>query len=626
MIPSLQELRSAETSLSEQVRVMVGELKYKMVRMVRILENRLRIPNKEKLSSQSPISFVIASAGTRDDLLDTVVIPSILSQGIKEFEIIITGSYQGRYIGHRCVKYVPVKAFPVYFYKPFQKGVEAARSDWIVDLDDDMSLESDWYRHLLECMQIRADIYGFRLLNADGSVYGDLFDIFGKRQQKNVIKETTYFGSYIARREIFKVAPYPTFMSGDRCHSFFIARRGFKRVHLSDVCIIHHGTQSRDDAAQKANPTCFQRTKDLQKRLKLFAFTTDPRYPEKIKKWWAYAHKLEKKRKRIGIVGWFGHENVGDELILHNMLQSFANHEVSVYTDQPEIATTLHGIKRVFHHNYISSHLPELDLLLVGGGGVLHDRYIERVLPPPALVGCDNTPIMVYAAGIPFFDWCNQIRYLVEKCYLVSLRDRCCTDFFQDQFPEVPVLLLPDPGFLTPVSQQTKRPGKITLNIRMIPKGWRVGLPPDVNEILIEQFGLLYRHLIKRGYEPVVLGFEPSDIEWIEKGDYNATVVDFNTAIEEIASSEFLIGTRYHSGIIAATQHTPSLLINYQQKVASLKTLLPGATSVVDIKGLDLVSAFEIHFANRKTCDFGTIEKLREEIENFNDLYINHQI
>ncbi len=604
----------------------LDQLKCATVRAMRRLGNSLRMLYKPKLSAQSSISFVISSVGTRDALLDDVVVPSILNQNIPDFEIIIAGRYQGKYIGHPYVKHVPVKTFPVYFYKPFQKGVETARHEWIVDLDDDMSLESGWYRHLLECMQIRADIYGFRLLNADGSVYGDLFDISGEWQQENVIKDTTYFGSYIARRKIFEVEPYPTFMSGDRYHGFLISRRGLKRIHLSDVCVIHHGTQSKSDSPQKAKPVRFQRTKKLQERLGLFAFTNDPSYPHKMKKWWTYAHKLEKKRKRIGILGWFGHENAGDELILHNMLRSFAFHEVSVYTDQPEKVKTMHKVRSVFHYQYIGSHLPKLDLLLIGGGGVLHDGYIKQVLPPSALPNCENTPIIVYSAGIPFFDWCNEIRYLIEKCYLVSLRDELCTDFFQSQFPEIPVQLLPDPGFLTPISQHSRRPGKIALNIRMIPKGWDSNLPSDANEILAQELDRLYNHLLEQGYEPVVLGFEPRDKEWIEKKDYNARIVDFKSAIEEIASSEFLVGTRYHSGIIAATQNTPSLIINYQQKVEGLKMLLLDAISVVDVKGLDLVSTFEELWAKKKDYDFSITEKLRDDIQTFNNLYINHQV
>lgn len=598
--------------------------------MFRIFGNRLRSPFKEKLSQQSSISFVIASTGLRDTLLDTVVIPSILSQGINKLEIVIAGGYQGRYVGHPHVKYVPVKAFPVYFYKPFQKGVQAARGEWIVDIDDDMSLEIKWYEHLMEqATKTAADIYGFRLLNADGSLYGDLFDVFSGRQDNFKLRMNTYFGSYIARKEIYHAEPYPTFMSGDRYHGLRISLEGYRRKHLQDVCVIHHGTQSKNVTPEKADPVRFVKTKTLQKRLHHYPTKRPLSYEHRVsylKKWWAYASKMEKQRKKIGILGWFGHDNVGDELILHNMLQSLTQHKLYVYTDQPERTRAIHGISDVFHYRHIRTHLAELDLLLVGGGGLLNDAYIKKVLPPTAIADADRTPVIVYAAGIPFFSWCRGLRYFLEKCYLVSLRDKLCKDFFDEQFSEIPNELLPDPAFLTTVSEEGKSPGKVTLNIRMIPKGWDVDLPVNVNQILIRELRRLYHHLIHHGYKPIILGFEPRDEEWIKQCGCGGTIVDFNEAVKEIATSEFLIGARYHAGVIAATQQTPSLLINYQQKVKSLTTLLPSAVSVVNIQGLDLVRAFEERLVTRAdTFSFNQIEELKQRLHEFNDLYINHR-
>ena len=613
------------------------------------------------LSSQSPISFVISSVGTRDEFIDNFVIPSIFKQDIETFEIIIAGHYQGEYLQKRNVRYVPVRRFPVHFYKHFQKGVSECMYDWVVDLDSDMVLADDWYSSLMASVTTvaDADIYGFRLLNPDGSVYADIGDVFGTVQPDYTIRPTSYFGSYIAKRAIFEAVPYPTYMSGDRHHGLLISEHGFKKEFLPGVCVTHFGALGREGAIPRASPERYlntmqlrrrlglvtirsitsyrekppwwfqytsklgKKTEKIRKRLGLLTTTPNAAYRENALKWFEYASKLEKKTKKIGIWGWFGHGNVGDDLVLSSMTAALSHHEISVYTDRPEALENGYNVRRVLHTEELRRHLKDLDLLLVGGGGVLHDRAIRKSFPKELMRNCE-TPIIVYAAGIPFFDWCNHLRYFLSKCYLVTLRDNLCLSFIRQRFGNTPAQLLPDPAFMIPRLQGTKVPGKIVLNIRMIPEGWRQGLPANVNGILAEELSSIYRHLVKKNYCPLVLGFEGRDEEMLSNQGYRYRMVNFKEAVEEIATAELLIGARYHSGIIAITQHTPAILLNYQKKIEGLKTLISTGINVVNIENLDLIGEFDAFSHRKNEYKPQEIDTLKEMITEFNDMYINY--
>jgi len=163
-----------------------------------------------------PLSFVICTTGQRESLLDEVVIPGILQQPLAEFEIVIAGRYAGRHAAR--VRVVDAPTGREVFHKPFQVGVLAAAHPWIVDLDDDMLLAPDWGERLREAEIQHPGLYGFPMLNPDGTPFGTYFDAVDNRLSGRR-RATSYFSSYIAPAELFRRVPYPTYPSGDRAHA-----------------------------------------------------------------------------------------------------------------------------------------------------------------------------------------------------------------------------------------------------------------------------------------------------------------------------------------------------------------------------------------------------------------------
>ena len=591
-----------------------------------VLYHRLQDPlQKRLLSEESFISFIICSVGSRDELIDKFVIPSILKQGINNFEVIIVGKYSGIYEHKDPVRCIEVRELPFYFFKPFQKGFEASKGDWIVDLDDDMVISDDWYSNLLASVKrLKADVYGFKLLNSDGSAYGDTFKIFAlKVTDGDIDNGRVYFGSYISKRWIFQVIPYPTYMSGDREQGFRINELGVKKCFLSNVAVIHFGTVGRDTSIPRADSERYKRTLDLRKRLELISPTTKKDYKKKMRQWWSYARKIEKQTKNIGILGWYGHRNLGDELILRTIISFFQKHHISVYSDNAYNLKEYYGINRTMHFRNLRHDLKHLDILLIGGGGVLYDRYICKVLPKNLILGC-RTPIIVYAAGIPFLDWLtNQTDYFLKRCYMVTLRDNLSLNYFQKQFPDIASQLLPDPVFCIPQVAGQRIRKKVVLNIQMIPKGWGQGLPDNVNEILVRELDRLYNYLADKAYSPIILGFEPRDESFLINKDYTYKMVDLDEAIKEIRTAEIMVGTRYHSAIIAITQKTPALLVNYQQKIESLQFLISSGIKIVNIEGLDLVKEFKAFISRKVSYRTWEIQSLQQMVYDFNRMYID---
>lgn len=196
------------------------------------------------------LSFVVCTTGERASFVDECVVPSIAEQAPCAWEVVVAGSYAGRHAGEPYLTVVPAPRGEDLFYKPFQLGVEAARGEWIVDLDDDMMLERGWGdavgAALPEAVAEPYAILGARMTNPDGSLYGDYFDAVDNRFSSSFRGDETYFSSYVAPRELFMRVPYPTYMSGDRAHVLRIAAAGVaveKRL-LEGAAVMHAG-QSR---------------------------------------------------------------------------------------------------------------------------------------------------------------------------------------------------------------------------------------------------------------------------------------------------------------------------------------------------------------------------------------------
>lgn len=135
---------------------------------------------------------------------------------------------------------------------------------------------------------------------------------------------------------------------------------------------------------------------------------------------------------RIGIIGYYGHANAGDERILHCIRSYFARHELFVTSGFGD------AWKKI-------EQLNACDFVLIGGGGLIlrghgrHTRLIEQLKPPFGCIGISVEA--VHADNMTFIDAIKQ------QAEFIYVRDRRSQELL-DHHPKV--ITGPDLTFLYP--------------------------------------------------------------------------------------------------------------------------------------------------------------------------------
>ena len=115
----------------------------------------------------------------------------------------------------------------------------------------------------------------------------------------------------------------------------------------------------------------------------------------------AYRHRMAKELYRIGISGSYGGLNLGDEAILQSIITQLRRdlpvRDHGVLARSPRTPKRRHGVERAVPVRKLSRAevLPEverLDLLILGGGGILYDAeariYLREVAAREGEAAC----------------------------------------------------------------------------------------------------------------------------------------------------------------------------------------------------------------------------------------------
>lgn len=96
---------------------------------------------------------------------------------------------------------------------------------------------------------------------------------------------------------------------------------------------------------------------------------------------------MEEKRARLGISGSYGGMNLGDEAILEGILSELratVAADVTVFSKNPE-DTLSRQVERSIYSRSLTRRemvpeIEQLDVFILGGGGILYDRAAEEYL------------------------------------------------------------------------------------------------------------------------------------------------------------------------------------------------------------------------------------------------------
>src|SRR5947209_3941902 len=108
---------------------------------------------------------------------------------------------------------------------------------------------------------------------------------------------------------------------------------------------------------------------------------------------------------RVGISGSYGGMNLGDEAILEGIivqLRATMSCEITVFTRNPADTLARHRVDhavgvRTLTRRESAAEVKELDVFVLGGGGILYDRDAEMYLRELNLAREIGIPTIVYA-------------------------------------------------------------------------------------------------------------------------------------------------------------------------------------------------------------------------------------
>jgi polysaccharide pyruvyl transferase CsaB len=186
---------------------------------------------------------------------------------------------------------------------------------------------------------------------------------------------------------------------------------------------------------------------------------------------------------RIGILGSYGGLNVGDEAILTSIVTSLRTHspfaEIVVFTRDAGHTRMHHPVDRVVdarngRRAAVTEEIAQLDLLVLGGGGLLYDGEARIYLRDVRAAQDRGVPTATYAIGagpLTLPEDRAAVREAVSAMHLVTVRDEESKGVLEEVGVGVPIDVVADPALLLtplPFSDATLAAEGVPADTRLI--------------------------------------------------------------------------------------------------------------------------------------------------------------
>ena len=300
---------------------------------------------------------------------------------------------------------------------------------------------------------------------------------------------------------------------------------------------------------------------------------------------------------KIGISGSYGGLNLGDEAILESIvrqLRASVPAEITVFTRDSEDTLNRHDVNnavliRQMTRDEARAEVEKLDLLILGGGGILYDRDIELYLREVALAHEAQVPVVVYAISAgPLNEPDNRklVAKHLNRAAAITVRDRQTVKLLEEAGVQKEIILTADPALLlTPDALAVDVPKREGLDIQHRLVGFSVREPgPAAPDMDVEHYHALLANtadfMVARLDANVV--FVPMELKKFDVQHSHAVVARMQYAqratvlkgeytapqmLSLIAHFQFCVGMRLHFLIFAALQSVPFVALPYAPKV-----------------------------------------------------------
>ncbi|MGC5032213.1 polysaccharide pyruvyl transferase family protein [Micromonospora sp. DT229] len=301
----------------------------------------------------------------------------------------------------------------------------------------------------------------------------------------------------------------------------------------------------------------------------------------------------------IGVLGSYGGRNLGDEAILTGLLtdlrQQEPNARIIVFSRNPAHTKVAHPYVEAVPWEGVSRTdsalvLSQLDLLILGGGGILYDKEARRYLRVVRVAQERGLPVLTYAVGVgPLSDMVDtgMVRETLAGATQVTVRDQESRMVLEEAGLLNPITVTADPAFLL---QPEEFPAQL-LREEGVPAGKRlVGmsvrepgraaerLDVDGYHRLLAQIGDFLVHRIDA--HVLFVPMERDDIRHshgvlshmiaAERGRILHGTYSPQQVVGLMRHLDLAVGMRLHFLIFAATMGTPFLPLPYAGKVFDL--------------------------------------------------------
>lgn len=302
---------------------------------------------------------------------------------------------------------------------------------------------------------------------------------------------------------------------------------------------------------------------------------------------------------RVGITGSYGGLNLGDEAILQSIITQLRKDlprvEITVFSRDADDTKRRHAVDRAVAVRKLSRAevLPEverLDLLVLGGGGILYDADARTYLREVSLAREKHVPVMAYAIGAgPLNHAAAQaaVRDNLADATVVTVREKSAHRALEEAGLHRDVIVTADPALLLkpePLPRGVLKHEGLEGRRRLI--GMSVREPgvaaPDLDEKVYHALLANAADFIVDRYDADVV-FVPMERSVLDTQHSHAVIAKMLRAqratvlkgeytsgqvLSWMGKFDFALGMRLHFLMFAAIQGTPFVALPYAGKVS----------------------------------------------------------
>ncbi len=306
------------------------------------------------------------------------------------------------------------------------------------------------------------------------------------------------------------------------------------------------------------------------------------------------------RKYRVGISGSYGGLNLGDEAILESIISQLRQSlsvEITVFSRNAQDTLQYQDVERAVPIREMSrdealAEVERLDVLVLGGGGILFDKEADIYLREVQLANQVGVPVMVYAISAGPLTHTSAralVRDTLASAAVVTVRDRQGRNLLEEVGLHRPITVTADPAFLL---EPMEIPEEMLLRDGFPQGRRRVGFSvrepgPAAPDMDVNHYHRLLANaadfMVDRFDADIV--FVPMERERNDVQHSHAVVSQMQCAnratilrgsyrpgqiLSLVQHFDFVVGMRLHFLLFAARQGVPFVALPYASKITGL--------------------------------------------------------